>query len=163
MHMLESEHFCKFIGAQDSIFRRFDLEWLLQSGEYVRGNSFELERRMLNAAFSTLFAYDVEDRFVFAKRSRDPIKYAELRILAALKNRNFSLQHFAEIFTQSMSAPYQCTADYSLLQVMEIFRIFVCDPSEIDQLIRIHKYCCDTWKTAPSTFASIHCIIRSMQ
>ena len=97
------------------------------------------------------------------KTSRDPIEYAELRILAVLKNKNFSYKKFKENYEMFISEPYQCTADYSLLQVMEIFRIFVCDALEIDQLIRIHKYCCDTWKMDLSTYIFIHYIIRNMQ
>ncbi len=146
LHSRKVTYFCELMKELNNLFRRFDLEWLLQFGEHVRYNSSELERRILNAVFSSLFEYNIDDRFIFAKKSRDPIEYSELRILAALKNPNFSLQYFTKSFAQLISASYQCTADYSLLQVMEIFRIFVCDPSEIDQLICIHKYCCDTWK-----------------
>lgn len=130
----------------ERLFARFGLQWLEKMGKYVRGSSCELERRILNAAFSSLFGYYVDDSFVFAKRSREPIEYAELRILAALKNRNFSYEQFAGNYQQFVSDPFRCTADYSLLQVMEIFRIFVGDTLKIDQLICIHKYCCDTWK-----------------
>lgn len=134
------------VDGREGLFTRFELGWLENLGKYVHSISCELERRILNAAFSSLFGYNVDDRFVFAKSSRDPIEYAELRILAALKNRDFSYVQFAENFPQFISDPYRGTADYSLLQVMEIFRIFVCNTSEIDQLICIHKYCCDTWK-----------------
>ena len=141
------EQFRSLLGySWEGLFARFKFDWLVDLAEYVRCNSCELERRLLNSAFSSLFGYNIDDNFVFAKTSRDPIEYAELRILAVLKNKNFSYKKFKENYEMFISEPYQCTADYSLLQVMEIFRIFVCDALEIDQLIRIHKYCCDTWK-----------------
>lgn len=41
---------------------------------------------------------------------------------------------------------YLCTVDYSLLQVLAVFRTFVQKIDWIDQLILTHKYCCDTWR-----------------
>lgn len=130
----------------DAVFARFGFEKVEKWGKYVRGSSYELERRILNATFASLFYYDVDDHFIFSKRCREPIKYTELRTLAALKSKDFSYRRFVDDYEHFIDDAYQCTVDYSLLQVMETFHTFVRKGSRIDQLICIHKYCCDTWK-----------------
>lgn len=132
--------------GNNDVFVQFGFKKLKKWGKYVRGNSYELERGILNAAFASLFYYDVDDRFIFSKRSREPIKYTELRTLAALKSKDFSYRRFVGDYKHFIDDAYQCTVDYSLLQVMEIFHTFVREGPRIDQLICIHKYCCDTWK-----------------
>lgn len=130
----------------DALCKMFDLEPLDEYAQYVLDNSDELERRILNAAFSYLFQYNMDDRFVFAKKSRRPILYSELRVLSALKNGDFSLSAFWEDYSAYTGDGYHCTADHSLLQVLERFRVFVKKRDRIDKLILVHKYCCDTWK-----------------
>lgn len=124
----------------------FGLGALEKYAKYVLDNSDELERRILNAAFSYLFEYNMDDRFVFAKKSRRPVLYSELRVLSALKNGDFSLSQFWKNYGAYTGEGYHCTADYSLLQVLERFRVFVKRGDRIDKLILVHKYCCDTWK-----------------
>lgn len=130
----------------DEILIQFGLSELVGWSKCVKSICQNLARMVLCTAFSTLFDYDLDDRFIFAKKSRRPILYSELRVLAALKNPSFDYKHFCNSYSQFISDSYNCAADYSLLQVMEIFRSFVCDTSRIDQLICIHKYCADTWK-----------------
>ena len=133
-------------NSSDQLFDTFEYQNLKQWSGYIRCNSQELERRILNAAFSYLLDYEIDDSFIFAKKSRNPILYSELRILSALRNKDFCYVTFQKDWLQFTSDAYECIADYSLLQVMEIFRTFVRNAKRIDQLICVHKYCCDTWK-----------------
>ena len=130
----------------DWMLTYFGLSDLAGWSKCAKNTYQDLVRRVLCSAFSTLFDYDLDDRFIFAKKSRRPMLYSELRTLAALKNHSFSYEHFCNSYPQFILDSYNCTADYSLLQVMEIFRSFVSDATRIDQLICIHKYCSDTWK-----------------
>lgn len=128
------------------LFQVLDLTWVYDWAEKISGNGEELTRMLLNGTFSYLFQFEIDDQFVFAKHSKEPVQYAEVRILSALRNKNFSTEGFWRNYSEYNQDSYRCTVDYSLLQVMEAFQIFVRDPRRIDQLIQIHKYCTDTWR-----------------
>lgn len=133
--------------GEAGVFDYMGYSSLYEYSKYVRASSDELTRMLLNSIYSYIFEYDLEDQFVFAKRSRNPIEYAQIRVLAALRNPQFSFDAFVpKYFSDYIRNEFCCTADYSLLQVMDIFKMFVQKTDWIDQLILIHKYCCDTWK-----------------
>lgn len=140
----------KFSGLRNQsprdLFRAWGLAWLYNWAEPIFGNVEELTRMLLNGIFSYLFQFEIDDQFVFSKHSKEPVQYAEVRVLSALRNKNFSAERFWLDYGEYTQDSYRCTVDYSLLQVMEVFQIFVHDPHRIDQLIQIHKYCSDTWK-----------------
>lgn len=129
-----------------TLFDLLDLSVVFDYCKYVRSSCDEMERMILNAIFSYVFEYDISDSFIFAKASRIPMQYSELRILAMLRNPGFDKGDFARLYLSYTQDEYNQTADYALLQVLDIFRLFVCDAKRIDDLIRIHKYCSDTWK-----------------
>lgn len=151
------------------LFEFFNLEDVYNYSAYIIANTNEIERMLLNCLYSYLFYYEVDDKFILAKRSRDPIEYAEIRVLVSLRNKNFNINDFISNYESFVSDEYRCTADYSLLQVLDIFRIFVSNPEWIDRLTRIHKYCCDTWKNGSKYlhFYTLHnqehavCLIRT--
>lgn len=128
------------------LFAALGLRWLYNWAKMIAGNVGELTRMLLNGTFSYLFEFEVDDQFVFCKQSREPIWYSEVRILSALRNKSFSLERFWLNYSEYTEDAYMCPVDYSLLQVLEVFKTFVRTPDRIDQLIQIHKYCCDTWK-----------------
>lgn len=129
-----------------TLFELLDLSEIFEYSKYIRCNSHEMERMILNATFSYIFEYDIDDSFTVAKASYRPMQYSELRILAMLRNRDFDITTFESLYTSYTQDEFNQTADYALLQVLEIFHLFVREPKRIDELIRIHKYCCDTWK-----------------
>ncbi len=120
---------------------------LYTCSKYVRANSSNLTRIILNAIYSYIFEYNLEDRFVFSKHSRNPIEYAQIRVLAALRNPQFSFDVFTARYANDYTRDeFHCAVDYSLLQVLDIFKTFVRKVEWIDQLILTHKYCSDTWR-----------------
>ena len=131
---------------ENELFRYMGYSNLYRCSKYVRASSDELIRVLLNSAFSYIFEYDLDDRFVFSRHSRSPIEYAQIRVLAALRNPRFSFNAFVLKYSDYIKDEYLCTVDYSLLQVLDVFRTFVRKIDWIDQLILTHKYCCDTWK-----------------
>jgi len=128
------------------LFVALDLKWLYDWAEMIAGNVEEFTRMLLNGTFSYLFKFEIDDEFVFCKQSKEPIEYAEARILSALRNKDFSSEKFWLNYSEYTKDAYMRPVDYSLLQVLEAFKTFVRDSYRIDQLIQIHKYCCDTWK-----------------
>lgn len=140
----------EFLGLKkketSDLFAVLDLRWLYDWAKLISGNIEELTRMLLNGIFSVLFEFEVDDQFVFCKHSREPIQYSEVRILSALRNKDFSSESFWLKYSEYTEDACMCPVDYSLLQVLGAFKTFVCDPQRIDQLILIHKYCCDTWK-----------------
>lgn len=131
---------------ENELFRYMGYSKLYRYSKYVRASSDELIRVLLNSAFSYIFEYDLDDRFVFSRHSRSPIEYAQIRVLAALRNPRFSFNTFVLKYSDYIKDEYLCTVDYSLLQVLDVFRTFVRKIDWIDQLILTHKYCCDTWR-----------------
>lgn len=141
---LDITSFCT--NDYERLYEYLNFTRVFEYSYYVRSNSNELERMLLNSMFSYIFEYELDDRFNLSKRSRNPIEYSEIRILALLRNKNFDIKNFILQYDSYVSDEYRQTADYSLLQVLDVFRTFVSHPKRIDDLILIHKYCCDTWK-----------------
>ena len=130
----------------EPLYDFFGLSKLFKYSEHIRNNSNNVERMILNAVFSYLFEYEIDDKFTFAKRSRFLIQYSEVRILSLLRNMDFAPDRFTTKYIEC-TRDEDCNAiDYSLLQVLELFKTFVVRSERIDNLILIHKYCCDTWK-----------------
>ena len=124
----------------------------------IRGTSCEIERRILNAITSYILGYDITDDFIFAKVNKEMIHYSELRALSALRNHNYDVSEFKAHFDEFFAEEFCVTADYTILQVMDTFKSFVIHQNYIDQLILLHKYCCDTWKNGSKHlyFYTIH-------
>lgn len=136
------------LARKDSefLYQKLGLSPVFEYSKIVRNNTSSLDRMVLNAIFSTVYEYIVDDRYEFCKHSRNPMQYDEIRTLAHLRNPNFILSDFTKTYNRYSSAESQETIDYSLLQVMDIFKKFIGDYNRIDNLILVHKYCCDTWK-----------------
>lgn len=133
-------------GQNDNLFELLHLHWLYKYSKIVRGNTENIEHSILNAIYSYILGYEINNTFIFSKNDRTTIQYNEIRILASLRNLRFSLSKFYEFYKECSKDEYCVTADYTLLQVLGLFKSCVILPERIDQLILIHKYCCDTWK-----------------
>lgn len=112
----------------------------------VTTNSCEMQRQCINALLSSLMQIEISDDVVLQKNNNRKITYSELRILVFLRNNNFRLKDFEKIKEDFVRDEYKCAIDYSIIQVLGIFRTFVSIPVNIDNLILVHKYTCDIWK-----------------
>ncbi len=112
----------------------------------VTTNSCEMQRQCINALLSSLMQIEVSDDVILQKNNNRKITYLELRILIFLRNNNFSLEHFEKAKEDFVRDEYKCAIDYSIMQVLGIFRTFVSISAYIDNLILVHKYTCDIWK-----------------
>ena len=109
-------------------------------------NSCEMQRRCINAVLSGLMQIEISDDAVLQKNNNRKITYSELRILIYLRNNHFTLEDFEKVKEDFVRDEYQHAIDYSIIQVLGVFRTFVSVPAYIDNLILVHKYTCDVWK-----------------
>lgn len=109
-------------------------------------NSCEIQRRCINAVLSGLMQIEISDDVVLQKNNNRKITYSELRILIYLRNNHFTLEDFEKAKDDFVRDEYQHAIDYSIIQVLGVFRTFVSVPVYIDNLILVHKYTCDVWK-----------------
>lgn len=116
------------------------------SARLVINNSCEIQRRCINAILSGLMQIEISDDVVLQKNNNRKITYSELRILIYLRNNYFTLEDFAKVKEDFVRDEYRHAIDYSIIQVLGVFRTFVSVPAYIDNLILVHKYTCDVWK-----------------
>ena len=109
-------------------------------------NSCEIRRECINAFLSGLMQIEISDDVVLQKKNNRKITYSELRILIYLRNSHFVLEDFEKAKEDFVRDEYQHAIDYSIIQVLGVFRTFVSVPAYIDNLILVHKYTCDVWK-----------------
>lgn len=133
-------------NVYEAVYEKLNLTRIYEWSEIVRNNNIGMNKMIFNSVFSTILQYDIDSTFTFAKRGRSPITYSEIRLLSWLRSKTGSLDELGDIIDSIYNKEYDQIADYSIMQVMDIFHVFVKQPRLIDQLIRIHKYCCDTWK-----------------
>ncbi len=112
----------------------------------VISNSSEIQRRCINAVLSGLMQIEISDDVVLQKNNNRKITYSELRILIYLRNNHFTLEDFEKAKVDFVRDEYQHAIDYSIIQVLGVFKTFVSVPAYIDNLILVHKYTCDVWK-----------------
>lgn len=116
---------------------------------FVRKSSHEYNRKIINAYFSELMSIDPSDDLIFIGTNSRKINYAELRILAYLRNQNrtFNTEDFItyekRIKTEDVSN--KMTIDMGLLSVVSIFIDYVKDPKRVDDLIITHRITKGLW------------------
>ncbi len=133
------------------IHGEYPIKDIMGSGFYntanvVITNSCEIQRRCINALLSGLMQIEISDDVVLQKNNNRKITYSELRILIYLRNTHFALEDFEKAKEDFVRDEYQHAIDYSIIQVLGVFRTFVSVPAYIDNLILVHKYTCDVWK-----------------
>ncbi|HFE9701075.1 TPA: reverse transcriptase domain-containing protein [Clostridium perfringens] len=112
----------------------------------VDNNTQQLKREILNAFFSYIFNFDINDTYNFYKKDNRPIKYKELRILVYIRNNKFVFNDFINKLEEFIYDYDNTKIDYSILEVLNRFKTFVVDPEKIDNLIIAHKFTCDAWR-----------------
>ena len=138
------EKMLKF-GADDLVQEIMGEEFW-KNARIVIANSNEMQRQCANTILSSIMQIEVGDEAVLQKRSNRKITYTELRVLTYLRNKHFSYNMFEKKKNEFEDEEYQLAIDYSVLQVLGVFKTFVSNPEWIDSLIMVHKYTCDIWK-----------------
>lgn len=129
-----------------NIMSKLGMDIFLFYGKIIYSNNNVVTLNVLNALFSYFFNICTTDKFIFSKTDNRLLSYIELRILALVRNkkiRNNDLINKIKLIIQNDEIE---AIDYLLLDVIERFKKYVSIPVYIDDLILIHKFCCDTWK-----------------
>lgn len=114
---------------------------------FVMKASAEYQRKILNVYFSEIMDVIPSDALAFTKMNARRFRYAELRILAYLRNHNFDLEQFEEFIEhiKDKDISNQMGIDMGLLEVLNIFIRNVRKPEWVDALIRTHRLTKGLW------------------
>ena len=114
---------------------------------FVMKSSSEYQRRILNVYFSEMMNVFPSDALAFVKMNARRLRYAELRVLAYLRNLNFDLAEFKEFIWQinDRDISNQMGIDMGLLEVLNVFIRNVRKPEWVDALIRTHRLTKGLW------------------
>lgn len=111
-------------------------------------NSHEMKRHLLNAFFSYISEFDISDSLMLVKSMGKPIPYLELRILAFLRNRNFSFESFRNfvLALNTNSLENKMHIDYGLIKILNEVTRCVSKPDWIDCIIQTHRITKGLWQ-----------------
>lgn len=114
---------------------------------FVMRASAEYQRRILNVYFSEIIDVLPSDALTFTKSNARKLRYAELRILAYLRNHLFDLAAFVGFVKQldDKHVSNQMGIDIGLLEVLNIFIRKVKKPEWVDALIKTHRLTKGLW------------------
>ena len=114
---------------------------------FVMKASAEYQRRILNVYFSEMMNVLPSDALAFVKMNARRLRYAELRVVAYLRNLNFDLVEFEKFVVQinDKDISNQMGIDMGLLEVLNIFIQNVRKPEWVDALIRTHRLVKGLW------------------
>ena len=115
---------------------------------FVMKASAEYQRRILNVYFSEIMGVTPSDALAFTKINARRFRYAELRILAYLRNHNFDLEQFEEFIEHlkdSKDISNQMGIDMGVLEVLNLFIKNVRKPEWVDSLIQTHRLTKGLW------------------
>lgn len=115
--------------------------------KFVMKASAEYQRRILNVFFSEIMSVEPSDALAFTKMSARRFRYTELRIMAYLRNRNFTLEDFEEFIEHidEKDISNQMGIDMGVLEVLNIFIRNVRKPKWVDDLIMTHRLSKGLW------------------
>lgn len=112
----------------------------------VSSNSNRLQRMFLNAIYSKIFKVSLSEDVVLSSYDKKGITYGELRSLVYLRNSQCDIHQFFNWKMDVMSPDNLQNVDYTLFEVLGVYKKYVKTPSDVDNLILVHKYTCDIWK-----------------
>ena len=117
--------------------------------KFIFQNSTEFKRRIYNALISYILSVPINDGFNLIKMDGRAIHYYELRLLVYLRlNYQFDDVFFKQ-FAQSMFKDLlnnEEKVDLTLFEVLSIFKKYIGDPKQIDDLILTHRFVNGIWK-----------------
>lgn len=134
--------------GQHGIFwmKKYGFEGKVFTSFVIRASA-EYQRRILNVYFSEIMDVLPSDALTFTKSNARRLRYAELRILAYLRNHLFDYAAFVGFVKQldDKHVSNQMGIDIGLLEVLNIFIRKVKKPEWVDSLIVTHRLTKGLW------------------
>lgn len=123
-----------------------------ETGDYFKfifQNANEFKRKIYNALVSYILNVPINDGFNLIKIDGRAIHYYELRLLVYLRlNYQFDDVYFKQ-FAQPIFNDLQNNeekVDLTIFEVLPIFKKYIGDPKQIDDLILTHRFVNGIWK-----------------
>lgn len=117
--------------------------------KFIFQNSKEFKRKIYNALISYILNVPINNGFNLIKIDGRAIHYHELRLLVYLRlNYQFDDVYFKQ-FAQPIFKDLQNIeekVDLTLFEVLPIFKKYIGDPKQIDDLILTHRFVNGIWK-----------------
>ncbi len=135
-------------ALNEDVLSSFDIcsKEFVEKIKIVSSNSNRLQRMFLNAIYSRIFKVNLSEDVVLSSYDKKGITYGELRSLVYLRNSKCDIQQFFNWQMDVMSPDNMQNVDYTLFEVLGVYKRYVKMPSNVDNLILVHKYTCDIWK-----------------
>ncbi|MEG0548659.1 MAG: hypothetical protein RR518_07630, partial [Coprobacillus sp.] len=135
------------LSQKQEIWLGFDKNYSYNKWIYKYSNSYK--RNIINSYISTILNLEVSNDIEFIKLDKRPLKYYELRILLYVRNKSVSVEDFVAFLTSTIhnltDKNYE-KVDFSLIEVLNIFKTHVRSAELVDNLILVHKYVSSVWK-----------------
>lgn len=142
------KHKLRNILSQESeIWLNFNKKDSYSSLIYQHSNSYK--KNILNTYISIILNIEATNEIEFIKIDKRPLKYYELRILLYIRNKSVSVENFIAFLTtiiNNISDKNYEKVEFSLIEVLNIFKIHVKEAELIDNLILVHKYVSSVWR-----------------
>jgi len=115
---------------------------------FIKYNSDEYKRRVLNAVFSIMCNVEPSDEVPFVKRNGGRIDYTIFRVLVWLRNISFNYDDFIHFISKldAKELSNRMTIDYGLTNIIKSFIRNVKEPKRIDDLIITHRIVKGLWQ-----------------
>lgn len=138
----------KLKSLDKDVLNSFDIcsKEFVENSIIVSSNSTRLQRMFLNSIYSRIFKVNLSEDVVLSSYDKKGITYGELRSLVYLRNPKCDIQRFFNWEMDIMSTDNMQNVDYTLFEVLGVYKKYVKDPFNVDNLILVHKYTCDIWK-----------------
>lgn len=117
--------------------------------KFIFNNANEFKRRIYNALISYILNVPINDDFNLIKKDGRAIHYYELRLLVYLRLNyqfdNIQFKKFALPIIKDF-LDYEEKVDLTLFEVLPVFKKYIGDPKQIDDLILTHRFVNGIWK-----------------
>ena len=143
-------------SKQKEVINSFLYNWRALSKQYFPGytsfilnNSEEFSRKIFNTFFSILYCIDATDRHSFSKYNNRSLNYSEVRVLAYLRNDEFTKEGFTRYaydIIQNNTPMELMKVDMALMEVLHVLITSVKNPLFIDNIILTHRLVSGLWK-----------------
>ena len=114
--------------------------------QYILRNNSDIFRMILNSIYSEFINLKTSDKNEIIKKKNRLLTYNEFRNVFLVRNPNFDFIKHGDLFIENLEQSSFGTIDYSILEVIEYFNLYIKDPQLIDNLIQVHNYTKDLWK-----------------
>ena len=144
----------------ENLYNEYGLQQIYNYAKIVNNNHDELNRKFLNAIFSSVYNMPLTDEISFINNMWYKISYTQLRLVMMLRNKLFNYNEFKHFYFKIIETEAELDEDIDcyILQVLPYFIKKAKKIKYVDNLILIHKYCADTWKNGSKFlhFYTIH-------